>query len=258
MIRKVENVSREYELGRIGDASNSIEGDLLRATKAALQRKNWKANPKSALCNKHFITGKPSSDAEHPDYVPSIIASMKNKGSSSSVNRYNRQVKRREVWNAPLTEIENEPPILKLDTKEVDCQTDLTFQEISKVSFVSKLYGGRTSDKQIQLSGFLEQIRPGDVIFADRGFPVKDLVAERGASLVLPASTKEICIAKFQNLRTYYRNEKKKQSSFRSGTDARDLVPEWEHFARLQFLDDTIKPLHSISNLDYMELGAGN
>ncbi|GFX60355.1 THAP domain-containing protein 4 [Trichonephila clavipes] len=293
---------------------------------AALQRKNWKANPKSALCNKHFIT-----------------------------------------------EIENEPPILKLDTKEVDCQTDLTFQEISemekklhaletnfvnithkhsqneiftnakafnfytkiqnvtfftvllnlvlsgwkpltntsleyseqlllvfmklrlgllhedlafrlkisksaassifkewvrrlaevlkkyirvpskqqyrrrvpakflkenwsrvtalidcseifidrafnldgraltfsqykshntvkfliactplgKVPFVSKLYGGRTSDKQIiQLSGFLEQIRPGDVIFADRGFPVKDLVAERGASLVLPASTK--------------------------------------------------------------------
>ncbi|GFX60366.1 putative isl2eu-5 hm [Trichonephila clavipes] len=137
------------------------------------------------------FAGKPSSDAEHPDYVPSIFASMKNKGSSSSVNRYNRQVKRREVWNAPLTEIENEPPILKLDTKEVDCQTDLTFQEISKVPFVSKLYGGRTSDKQIiQLSGFLEPIRPGDVIFADRGFPVKDLVAERGASLVLPASTK--------------------------------------------------------------------
>ncbi|GFT70490.1 hypothetical protein TNCV_4179871 [Trichonephila clavipes] len=73
------------------------------------------------------FAGKPSSDAEHPDYVPSIFASMKNKGSSSSVNRYNRQVKRREVGNAPLT---------------------------------------------------------------DRGFPVKDLVAERGASLVLPASTK--------------------------------------------------------------------
>ncbi|GFX32160.1 hypothetical protein TNCV_3327331 [Trichonephila clavipes] len=63
---------------------------------------------------------KPFSDAEHPDYVPSIFASMKNKGSSSSVNPYNRQVKRRKVWNAPLTEIENEPPILKLDTKEVD------------------------------------------------------------------------------------------------------------------------------------------
>ncbi|GFT28044.1 hypothetical protein TNCV_644351 [Trichonephila clavipes] len=127
---------------------------------------------------------KPSSDAEHPDYVPSIFASMKNKGSLSSVNRYNRQVKRREVWNAPLT---------------------------GKVSFVSKLFGGRTSDKQIiQLSGFLEQIRPGDVTFADRGFPVKDLVAEREASLVLPASTKgkkqlssaeciEVCLQHFKH-----------------------------------------------------------
>ncbi|GFW22622.1 hypothetical protein TNCV_2764341 [Trichonephila clavipes] len=40
----------------------------------------------------------------------------------------------------------------------------------------------------------------------------------------------------------------------RSGTGARDFVPKWEHFARLQFLDDTIKPLDSTSNLDNMEL----
>ncbi|GFY11885.1 hypothetical protein TNCV_4973851 [Trichonephila clavipes] len=66
--------------------------------------------------------------------------------------------------------------------------------------------------------------------------------------------TPEVYIAKFKNLRTYYRNEKQKLSSFRSGTGARDLVPKWEHFARLQFLDDTIKPLDSISNLDNMEL----
>ncbi|GFY50004.1 hypothetical protein TNIN_349371 [Trichonephila inaurata madagascariensis] len=64
----------------------------------------------------------------------------------------------------------------------------------------------------------------------------------------------EVCIAKFQNLSTYYRNEKKKLSSFRSGTGARDFVPKWEHFARLQFLDDTIEPLDSTSNLNYMEL----
>ncbi|GFX43191.1 hypothetical protein TNCV_2712351 [Trichonephila clavipes] len=52
---------------------------------------------------------------------------------------------------------------------------------------------------------------------------------------------KKVCIAKFKNLRTYYRNEKQKLSPFRSGTGARDLVPKWEHFARLQFLDATIK-----------------
>ncbi|GFW55264.1 hypothetical protein TNCV_116501 [Trichonephila clavipes] len=39
-----------------------------------------------------------------------------------------------------------------------------------------------------------------------------------------------------------------------SETGVRDLVPKWEHFARLQFLDYTIKPLDSTSNLDYMEL----
>ncbi|GFW61154.1 hypothetical protein TNCV_4509761, partial [Trichonephila clavipes] len=63
-----------------------------------------------------------------------------------------------------------------------------------------------------------------------------------------------VCIAKFKNLRTYYHNEKQKLSSFRSGTGARDLVPKWEHFARLQFLDDNSKPLDSTSNLDNMEL----
>ncbi|GFY07405.1 hypothetical protein TNCV_5085901 [Trichonephila clavipes] len=65
--------------------------------------------------------------------------------------------------------------------------------------------------------------------------------------------TPEVCIVKFQNLCTFYRNEKKKLS-FRSGTGARDFVAQWEHFAPLQFLDDTIKPLDSTSNLDYMEL----
>ncbi|GFS48650.1 hypothetical protein TNCV_769991 [Trichonephila clavipes] len=30
--------------------------------KIALQQKNWKANPKSVFCNKHFITGELSKD----------------------------------------------------------------------------------------------------------------------------------------------------------------------------------------------------
>ncbi|GFS31274.1 uncharacterized protein TNIN_134801 [Trichonephila inaurata madagascariensis] len=65
---------------------------------------------------------------------------------------------------------------------------------------------------------------------------------------------KEVCTEKCQNLRTYYRNKKKKLSSFTSETGPRDFVPKWEHFTRLQFLDDTIEPLDSTSNLDYMEL----
>ncbi|GFY58197.1 hypothetical protein TNIN_192731 [Trichonephila inaurata madagascariensis] len=53
-----------------------------------------------------------------------------------------------------------------------------------------------------------------------------------------------------------YRNEKETDKcSFRCGTGARRFCsPNWEHFARLQFLDDTIEPHDSTSNLDYMEL----
>ncbi|GFY59628.1 hypothetical protein TNIN_359311 [Trichonephila inaurata madagascariensis] len=48
--------------------------------------KNWKANPKSVLCNKHFITGNLSKDSQYPDYVQRIFSCMEDEGSSSSVN----------------------------------------------------------------------------------------------------------------------------------------------------------------------------
>ncbi|GFQ81002.1 hypothetical protein TNCT_240621 [Trichonephila clavata] len=80
------------------------------------------------------ITGKPSNDAEHPDYVPSIFAGVENKGCSSSMNRYNRHIKRRKVRNDPISsEIENQALISKLDTKDKSCQTDLTLLEISEM-----------------------------------------------------------------------------------------------------------------------------
>ncbi|GFT29320.1 uncharacterized protein TNCV_756861 [Trichonephila clavipes] len=88
---------------------------------------------------------RPSSDAEHPDYVPSIFASMKNKGSSSSVK------------------IDITGRAYNLDARA------LTFSQYKSHNTVK----------------FLIACTP-----LDKGFPVKDLVAERGASLVLPASTK--------------------------------------------------------------------
>lgn len=60
------------------------------------------------------------------------------------------------------------------------------------IMFISPAYGGRCSDKFITAnSGFLEYLRPGDEVMADRGFIIQDLLLERRVKLVLPAFTKK-------------------------------------------------------------------
>ena len=59
------------------------------------------------------------------------------------------------------------------------------------ISFISNGWGGRVSDKYIvENSGYLQYLRPGDVVLADRGFNVEDSVALQGATLDIPAFTR--------------------------------------------------------------------
>lgn len=59
------------------------------------------------------------------------------------------------------------------------------------ISFISKGWGGRTSDKHIvENSGFLNNLLPGDLVLADRGFEVADSVALFNAELRIPAFTR--------------------------------------------------------------------
>lgn len=59
------------------------------------------------------------------------------------------------------------------------------------ISYISKGWGGRTSDKQmVELGGFLNLIKPGDVVLADRGFLIGDTLGILQAKLVIPAFTK--------------------------------------------------------------------
>lgn len=59
------------------------------------------------------------------------------------------------------------------------------------ISFVSKAWGGRTSDRYLtENSGFLKNLLPGDVILADRGFDIGDLSAVYGATVEIPSFTK--------------------------------------------------------------------
>ena len=59
------------------------------------------------------------------------------------------------------------------------------------ISFVSKAWGGRVSDKYItDHCGVLDHLVPGDIVLADRGFNISDSVAMMQASLHIPAFTK--------------------------------------------------------------------
>ena len=59
------------------------------------------------------------------------------------------------------------------------------------ISFISKGWGGRASDRKItENCGFLQKLSPGDLVLADRGFDIKESVALVGTSLKIPAFTR--------------------------------------------------------------------
>ena len=63
----------------------------------------------------------------------------------------------------------------------------VSMSPICHFNFVSKLYTGSISDKQIvQQSGFLASVEPGDAIMADKGFNIRDLLALKSAVLIAP------------------------------------------------------------------------
>ena len=59
------------------------------------------------------------------------------------------------------------------------------------ISFVSKGWGGRVSDKYLtENCGLLDHLQPGDQILADRGFTVQDTVGVYFAEIKIPPFTK--------------------------------------------------------------------
>lgn len=59
------------------------------------------------------------------------------------------------------------------------------------VSFLSKGWGGRTSDKHVtEHCGLLDKLLPGDIVLADRGFDIKESVGLNFAEVKIPAFTR--------------------------------------------------------------------
>lgn len=59
------------------------------------------------------------------------------------------------------------------------------------VCFVSKVWVGRTSDKYLtEHCGMLKNLKPGDLVMADRGFTIEENLSLYQAKLAIPAFTK--------------------------------------------------------------------
>ena len=59
------------------------------------------------------------------------------------------------------------------------------------VSYLSKCWGGRATDKCITMhSDFLQLLDHGDIVLADHGFDIADDIAIHGATLVIPSFTR--------------------------------------------------------------------
>ena len=57
---------------------------------------------------------------------------------------------------------------------------------------MSSSWGGRVSDKHLMMNtGLLQKLLPGDVLLADCGFDVSEVVAMAQASLHMPALPKD-------------------------------------------------------------------
>ena len=73
------------------------------------------------------------------------------------------------------------------------------------VSFISKAWGGRASDKKItEESGFLDKLIPGDIVLADRGFNISESVGMQCAELKIPAflrGKKQLSVAEVMDTR---------------------------------------------------------
>lgn len=55
------------------------------------------------------------------------------------------------------------------------------------LTFISPLYSGSMSDVEItRVSGLIDLLEPGDEVMADKGFTIKQLVAQKHASLTIP------------------------------------------------------------------------
>ncbi|XP_022540997.2 uncharacterized protein LOC111196133 [Astyanax mexicanus] len=65
------------------------------------------------------------------------------------------------------------------------------------ITFVSKLYTGSISDQELtRRSNFIRLLQPGDKVMADKGFQIEGMLAEVGATIIIPPFKRSVQFTK--------------------------------------------------------------
>ena len=82
----------------------------------------WQPYNAAVVCSKHFLGGQPNPTRTHPDYAPSIFpTSHRRQGTTSSLDRHNRQMKRREEKSDVGNQQGNVAKLVKDFSQQVNC-----------------------------------------------------------------------------------------------------------------------------------------
>lgn len=83
-------------------------------------------------------------------------------------------------------------------------------------TFISNVWSGNISDRKItESSGFLNKIKKGDHVMAERGFQIRDYILRKGAILNIPPFTRPSQYGKGRKLTSNEIKETRKISSLR-------------------------------------------
>ncbi|KAH7967031.1 hypothetical protein HPB49_021536 [Dermacentor silvarum] len=140
---------------------------------AAVKRLNpdgtaWQPTVHSRICGAHFVTGRPSKFATHPDYVPTIFTYRK-AGSDADVRRHNRASQRQESQRAATVaslSSQEDPTALPGNGQPAAVIQDKLRTDVCDLIGPNRLLGSKTGRKILEKLGYEpkhEQVRSRDI-----------------------------------------------------------------------------------------------
>lgn len=120
------------------------------------------------------------------------------------------------------------------------------------INFISECWGGRVSDKVItNQSGFLDLLEPYDAVLADRGFPIREELTMKRATLLIPPgrngvnqmTSSDVHLTKaIANRRIYIEQAIRRMKCFR-------ILKYEVPLSLMHHLDDIVKIIAGICNM---------